>query len=253
MSGPDTNGRVAEPADESATPVEKPGPPTAAWVSLLLAAALSVPVLTLALLLLSARTPTPEQAAAASASVRQAVVQQLGPYRFEMPPGYVFRSYRAGPDEPGGAFAFMALLPELEPRTQANEEAFGVRGFGDVIKVWVRWRSSENTGARLRAILEKQITRSQWFPPVREGGFTRHRFEGGVFFQLYLSDSDPDMFFMCTDPEPGTNPGCRWTEELAPDLIVSFDYSYKYRLQTPEIAARVRRLLLDNVRVTGAQ
>lgn len=215
----------------------------------MLAVAVSMPVLGLALL--SERTPAREQAAP-GAAVRQTVVQQLGRYRFELPPGYVFRSYRAGPDEPGGAFAFMALLPELEPRTEANEQAFQISGWGDIINVWVRWRSGENTGARLRAILERQITRSQWFPPVREGGFTRHRFEGGVFFQLYLSDTDPEVFFVCTDPEPGTSPACRQTEELAPGLIASFDYGYKYRFQTPEIAARVRRLLLDNMRVTDA-
>lgn len=195
-----------------------------------------------AMLILTA-LPAPVHAQAAL----EGVVQQLGPYRFELPPGYVFRSYRAGPDEPGGAFAFMALLPDLEPRTRKNEKAFETRGFGDVIRVWVRWRSRENTGERLRAILEKQITRSQWFPPVREGGFTQYRFEGGLFFQLYLSDTDPNMSFICTDPEPGTNPGCRRTEELAPNLIVSFDYSYTHRFQTPEISTRVRRLLLDNM------
>ena len=176
-------------------------------------------------------------------------VQQLGPYRFELPPGYVFRSYRAGPDEPGGAFAFLSLLPDLEPRTKTNEKAFEVLGFGDKIYIWVSWRSPENSGARLRALLEERISRSQWFPPVREGGFTRYRIEGGAYFQLYLSDTDPDMFFKCMDPQPGRSPACSRTEELAPDLIVSFDYSYNYRFQTPEISARIRRLLLDNMRV----
>lgn len=232
---------MTEPAEGTIGAV---GPRTraAGRVGVLLAVALSAPVPALALL------PAPARAQAAPG----AFVQRLGPYRFELPPGYVFRSYRAGPDEPGGSFAFMALLPDLEPRTKANEKAFEVLGFGDKITVWVRWRGTENSGARLRAILEKKITRSQWFPPVREGGFTRHRFEGGVFFQLYISDTDPDMFFICTDPEPGTSPGCRRTEELAPDLIASFDYPYKYRLQMPEIGARVRRLLLDHMRVTGA-
>ena len=180
-----------------------------------------------------------------------ATVQQLGPYRFELPPGYVFRSYRAGPDEPGGAFAFKALLPDLEPRTKANEKAFEVTGYGDKIAVWVRWRSSESRGARLRETLASWITHSQWFPPMREGSFTRYRFEGGTFFQLYLSDTDPDMFFECNDDEPGTSPGCRRTEELAPDLIASFSYPYKYRLETPEISARVRSLLLDHMRLIG--
>lgn len=182
-------------------------------------------------------------------SAPRTTVQQLGPYRFELPPGYVFRSYRAGPDEPGGGFAFMALLPGLEPRTKANEKAFEVTGFGDIITVWVCWRHPGNSGARLRALLEKRITRSQWFPPVHEGGFTRYRFEGGIFFQLYLSDTDSDMFFECTDPEPGKSQGCTRTEELAPELTASLDYSAKYRFQTPEISTRVRSLLLDHMRV----
>lgn len=246
MSGPETDKRAAEPAGESATPAETPGPPTAAWVSLVLAVAVSMPVLGLALL--SERTPAREQAAP-GAVVRQTVVQQLGPYRFELPPGYVFRSYRAGPDEPGGAFAFMALLPELEPRTKANEKAFQVLGWGDISDVLVNWRGSGNSGARLRAILERWINRSQWFPPVREGGFTRYRIEGGAHFELYLSDTDPDMFFTCTGSH---NSGCSRTEELAPELTAEITYPHKYRFQTPEISARIRRLLLDNMRVTGA-
>lgn len=186
---------------------------------------------------------------ACAQAVQGTVVQQLGPYRFELPPGYVFRSYRAGPDEPGGAFAFRALLPDLEPRTRANEAAFDITGWGRIITVWVRWRSPENSGARLRAIFEEWINRSQWFPPVREGGLTRYRIEGGAYFQLYVSDTDPDMFFKCMDPEPGRNPACNRVEQLAPDLIANFDYSYDYRLRTPEISARVRRLLLDHMRV----
>ena len=189
--------------------------------------------------------PAPTRAQAAPGTT----VQQLGPYRFELPPGYVFRSYRAGPDEPGGAFAFRALLPDLEPRTKVNEAAFDITGWGRIITVWVRWRSPENSGARLRAILEERVNRSQWFPPVREGGLTRYRIEGGAFFQLYVSDTDPDMFFKCMDPEPGRNPACSRTEDLAPDLTVGLDYSYDYRLQTPEISARVRRLLLGHMRV----
>lgn len=84
---------------------------------------------------------------------------------------------------------------------------------------------------------------------MREGGFTRYRIENGIHFQLYLSNTEPDMFFECTDPTPGHSPACSRTEELASGLIASFDYPYKYRFQTPEISAQVRSLLLDHMRL----
>ena len=228
---------MAEPAEKATEAVGR-RERAAFHAAASLAAALSAPVPVLTLL------PAPVRAQTAPG----AFVRQLGPYRFEVPPGCVFRSYRAGPDEPGGAFAFMGLLPELEPRTKADEKACEAMGWGDIIAVWVRWRSPQDGGARLHAMLEERINRSRWFPPVRESGFTRCRIEGGGHFELYASDTDSDVFFTCTG---GHSPGCIRTEELAPELIADSIYPHKHRLQTPEISARTRRLLLDHIRVTS--
>ena len=160
----------------------------------------------------------------------QTTVQQLGPYRFELPPGYVFRSYETEADS-SGSFAFSALLPDLEPRTKANEAAFNVKGWGDVVTVWVSWRNQQASGAELLENIKRRITISQWFPPVKEEGFTRYRIEGGMYFRLYISENNPSVFFICSDPTPGYSPGCSRSELIAPDLVAYIEYSYNYRFK----------------------
>ena len=147
----------------------------------------------------------------------------------------ILRNYLVGvtePKEPGGyaQFTIEVLLPNFEPRNQANGADFNSAGFGNRLHADIQFgRKYISPQDALQEIMKfGGVSKDDYY--VTRSGYRFYKLHPNSFgSELYVLNSQKEKFFFwCHTEKYVLYPGCEVMESIGKNVTAEYSFGQKY-------------------------